>query len=278
MNFNQSNVCLNIDFPCKLIVQKNFTDLIGRVVDVLEDRLRRRLVQSAPKPLGLATGRTMEPIYKSLMARLKSWPDIELEKLVKTWCSFNLDEYVGLSESDDASYIAYMIRHIGRPLNLAPNQMRVPNGRSEDPEKEASSYLEELRNWGGVSIQLLGLGVNGHLGFNEPPCGANVSCRVVSLSYLTRQQNAFAFQNNPDLVPAKAITLGLEEILLADEIHLIVSGFSKANILSSLLTDSASEKLPASWLRKHPNMFLWADYEALSGLPPTLLGSNSFVS
>ena len=267
-----------MDFPCKLIVQKNFTDLIGRVVDVLEDRLRRRLVQSAPKPLGLATGRTMEPIYKSLMARLKSWPDIELEKLVKTWCSFNLDEYVGLSESDDASYIAYMIRHIGRPLNLAPNQMRVPNGRSEDPEKEASCYLEELRNWGGVSIQLLGLGVNGHLGFNEPPCGANVSCRVVSLSSLTRQQNAFAFQNNPDLVPAKAITLGLEEILLADEIHLIVSGFSKANILSSLLTDSASEKLPASWLRKHPNMFLWADYEALSGLPPALFGSNSFVS
>ena len=95
---------------------------------------------------------------------------------------------------------------------------------------------------------------------------------------MTRQQNAFAFQNNPDLVPSKAITLGLEEILLADEIHLIVSGFSKANILSSLLTDSASEKLPASWLRQHPNMFLWADYEALSGLPPALLGSNSFVS
>ena len=275
MNLNEATALPVGKFPRRLVVKKKSSDLIEAVVDVLEERLRMRLSECKPKPLGLATGRTMRPLYKELVARLQSWPVPRLEKLLDNWCSFNLDEYVGLSASDSESFITYMTQYIGHPLKLSPDKLRVPNGRSGDPQREASSYREELRICGGVSIQILGLGVNGHLGFNEPPCGPDTSCRVVNLSPSTREQNAFAFHGNPDLVPSHAITLGLEEILSADEIHLIVSGESKAEIVSSLLAQPASDSLPASWLKQHPNVFLWADYSALGKVNRDWLSFNN---
>ena len=254
------------DFPGEITIQKNSESLVQMLIDVLEDNLRMRLSQLAPKPLGLATGRTMEPIYRALVLRLKSWPTVELEKLLSDWSSFNLDEYVGLSSRDKHSFAAYMLRHLGEPLKLTSEKLRVPNGSSEDPKKEASAYVEELKDCGGVGIQLLGLGVNGHLGFNEPPCSPDASCRVVTLSASTRKQNAFSFQNDYQLVPTNAITLGIHEILSAEEIHLVVTGEAKALILYSLLSEPASEHLPASWLRQHKNLFLWADSAAASQL------------
>jgi len=98
----------------------------------------------------------MRPLYKELVARLQSWPIPRLEKLLDNWCSFNLDEYVGLSASDSESFITYMTRYIGRPLKLSPDKLRVPNGRSGDPQREASSYREELRICGGVEHSIVG--------------------------------------------------------------------------------------------------------------------------
>lgn len=252
------------ELPGKIMLEKDSAALVESIVDVLEDRLRVRLSQCDPKPLGLATGRTMQPIYTALVSRLQAWPTSELERLVEGWLSFNLDEYVGLSESDSESFAAYMTHLLARPLKLTSDQVRIPNGRSKDPQKEAALYKTQLLDCGGLSIQLLGIGVNGHLGFNEPPCNPNCHCRVVNLSESTRKQNAYSFQNNHNLVPKDAITLGLQEILSAEEIHLIVTGSAKSSVLYSLFSERAGEMLPASWLRQHKNLYIWADNLAFS--------------
>ncbi len=216
------------------------------------------------KPFGLATGRTMVPIYRTLVKRLKNWPTAEFEKLRSSWLSFNLDEYVGLSETDLCSFKAYMSEHLVQPLGLNPSQVNIPNGRARNLKEESHSYTKRLSQCGGFSFVLLGLGINGHIGFNDPPCGPESSCRVVTLSGATRQQNAFSFGSSSNSVPKQALTLGISEILQADEIHLIVTGIEKADVLDLLLKSSCSRSLPASWLLKHQRVFLWVDQDALS--------------
>ncbi len=250
-------------FPAQITVREESTALLDAVVDVVEERLKQRLSETAPKPLGLATGRTMEPLYAALVARLNGWPVAALEHLRVHWCSFNLDEYVGLGAEDPRSFSAYMAQHLGDPLQLSPQQLHLPIGEAADPQQQACRYAAELQSFGGVGLQLLGLGSNGHVGFNEPPCGVDAACRVVPLSQATRQQNANAFGGDPSLVPSQAITLGLREILAADEIHLIVTGSAKADILKALLESPCTDQLPASWLRNHRQVSLWADQAAL---------------
>ncbi len=244
-------------------MRHDLPSLVDAVVDALEERLQQRLGEKAPKPLGLATGRTMVPIYVELVARVQRWPADEREDLRQGWCSFNLDEYVGLGATDRRSFAAYMARHLGEPLQLTAEQVHLPDGRAADPEQQACRYADQLQSFGGVGVQLLGLGSNGHVGFNEPPCGPDASCRVVSLSESTQQQNAAAFDGDPSQVPSQALTLGLREILAADEIYLIVTGKAKAEILKQLLESPCSDQLPASWLRNHPRVSLWVDQAAL---------------
>ena len=167
---------------------------------------------------------------------------------------------------DVRSFLGFMFRNLEFPLKLPPGKLQMPNGSARDPFKEASSYSQRLRLLGGLGVQLLGLGNNGHVGFNEPPCGPDSACRVVTLTSSTRQQNAYAFGDEIACVPKQAITLGFREILLSEEIHLIVTGSAKASILEALINSSCSDQLPASWLRRHQRVFLWADQDAVKGL------------
>jgi len=183
--------------------------------------------------------------------------------LRRQWLSFNLDDYVGLKAGDPSGYGAYMQKHLGQPLGLGPGQLCLPEAAAADPQVVAQAYQQRLAAAGGVGVQLLGLGSNGHVGFNEPPCGAEVGCRVVQLSAATRAQNAGLFGGDPQKVPQAAITLGLKEILEATEIHLVVTGSGKAAILQKLLNEGPSEQLPASWLRQHGRVWLWVDRAAM---------------
>ncbi len=246
-----------------MIVRANQSDLVEELVDEIELELQKRLFETSPKPIGLATGRTMTSVYSSLLTRLKRWPAHQLESLLEGWCSFNLDEYVGLGVEDIPSFIRYMSCYLGDPLQLGPKQLFIPNGIAKDPNHEAFLYLQKLNSCGGIGMQLLGLGANGHIGFNEPPSGSESSCRVVCLSPFTKKQNAFAFGGEVDKVPDYAITLGIQEILQAEKIHLVVTGQTKASILSKLLNSSVSEDLPASWLKLHSNVYIWADQSAI---------------
>ena len=257
--------------PCKVRVFSAASELVAALADALEDHLRQRLTLQTPKPLGLATGRTMEPVYQQLLARLLDWSETDLQQLQRGWLSFNLDEYVGLAVNDPRTFHAYMRRQLGDALDLSLDRLRVPDGQARDPQAAASCYGDQLKQAGGLGLQLLGLGGNGHVGFNEPPCGPQTICRVVSLTMATREQNAATFYGNPKDVPAQAITVGLREILAADEIHLVVTGASKAGILEALLMSTCSADLPASWVRSHSNLHLWVDGAAIASFSKALM-------
>lgn len=220
------------------------------------------------RPLGLATGRTMGPLYRALAERAAQLEPRERVRLRQGWLSFNLDEYVGLGPADPRSFAAFMAGALVGPLGLDGRRVRLPDGLAADPAAEASRYRGAIAAAGGIGLQLLGLGLNGHVGFNEPPCGPEASCRCLALSEATRRQNAAAFGGDPDAVPARAITLGLAEILAAERILLVVTGAAKAAVLARLLREPPSPELPASWLRGHPAVTLLADRAALAGLGP----------
>ena len=220
------------------------------------------------QPLGLATGRTMEPVYAALVRQVSLLPEGEQSRLRERWLSFNLDEYVlddegGPAVSHPGSFRRAMHKHLVQPLGLDPDQVHLPDGLASDPDAEALRYAHELEAAGGLGLQLLGLGLNGHVGFNEPPCSATVACRCVQLCKTTRRANAAAFHGDAGAVPQQAITLGLKEILAARSIVLVVTGPAKAPILRRLLTEPPSPELPASWLRQHPDVTLLADRAAL---------------
>jgi glucosamine-6-phosphate deaminase len=215
------------------------------------------------RPLGLATGRTMMPLYAALAAAVAQQSPGDQDVLRRQWCSFNLDEYVGLGPQSPGSFAAEMDRHLCQPLAVDPNQVHLPNGLAADPDAEALRYSQSLRRAGGVGLQLLGLGLNGHVGFNEPPCPADSQARCVELCSSTRQANAGGFGGDWQQVPALAITLGLAEILEAQRILLVVTGAAKAQVLQRLLHSQPSEALPASWLWQHPSVFILADAAAL---------------
>lgn len=235
----------------------------ARVCDQVATRLLSERRFRPERPLGLATGRTMEPVYAALVHRFGLLPEAERDRLRERWLSFNLDDYVGLPVADGRSFRAVMEERLVRPLGLDPERVRLPRGDAADPEAEAGRYGAELAAAGGIGLQVLGLGLNGHVGFNEPPCGAEVGCRCILLSDSTRRANAQAFGGDAAEVPERAITLGLREILAASSILLVVTGAAKAPVLRRLLQEPAGPDLPASWLRRHPDVTLLVDRAAL---------------
>ena len=231
----------------------------GAVAERAASLLAAALLNPASRPTGLATGRTMEPVYAALVPLLQGNPALA------RWRSFNLDEYVGLSPQDPRSFAAFMQRHLGGPLELAPGALALPDGRAPDADAEALRYGQAVIS-AGVGLQLLGLGNNGHVGFNEPPCAPSAPCRCLRLSEATRQQNAGAFGGDPEAVPARAITLGMREILAAEELLLVVTGGAKSAVLKRLLQEPPGDALPASWLRQHRSCLVLCDQAAASGL------------
>jgi glucosamine-6-phosphate deaminase len=246
--------------PYRLIVAP-VTDLADHLAALLLDAVMEGLT----RPLGLATGRTMEPIYAALARRVSALAPAEQEALRLGWRSFNLDEYVGLGPAHPGSFAATMERLLIRPLALDPASVQLPDGLAIDPAMEAHRYGQALAAAGGLGLQVLGLGLNGHVGFNEPPCNPEAITRSVTLAEATLAQNASAFDGIGPL-PEQAITVGLAEILAAQQLVLVVTGSAKATVLARALGEPPSADLPASWLQAHPGLLVLADPAAASAL------------
>ena len=234
------------------------------VAVVVAERLHQALQRGGV--LGLATGRTMEPVYAALVRRLLALEPAERDPLLAQWRSFNLDEYVGLGADHPRSFAVYMQQQLGHPLALAGHCLQLPDGSAAQPVQEAARYASALAAAGGIDLQLLGLGGNGHVGFNEPPCGPDAPCRCLDLSAATRTQNAGSFGGDPAAVPARAITLGTAEILAARELLLVVTGSAKAEILRRTLLEAPCPQVPASWLQHHPLLRVVVDQAAAARL------------
>jgi glucosamine-6-phosphate deaminase len=237
------------------------------VAEAVAERLLQERRASSQRPLGLATGRTMLPVYRALWRQFSRLSAPEQGAIRQGWLSFNLDEYVGLGPTDPRSFAAFMADQLQVLLGLAPAQVQLPNGLAVDPRQEAGRYRAALTAAGGIGLQLLGLGGNGHVGFNEPPCGPEAPCRSLALSAATRTQNAAAFGGEAGAVPLQAITLGLAEILAAERILLVVTGAAKATILRRALLDPPGRDVPASWLQHHPRLEVLVDGAAAAALP-----------
>lgn len=208
--------------------------------------------------LGLATGSTPEGMYQRLIEAYQK-NDIDFEAVT----TFNLDEYLGLSEENVNSYHYYMQENFFRHIDIPGQQTNVPEGDTGDASKACTDYEELIRDAGYVDLQILGLGENGHIAFNEPHTDFKSRTHVVDLTESTRSANARFFDSMED-VPKKAITMGLESILESKEIMLLASGSKKADAVARLINGDVSEAFPASILQKHAHVTIVADEAALA--------------
>ncbi|TYS67800.1 glucosamine-6-phosphate deaminase [Sutcliffiella horikoshii] len=203
--------------------------------------------------IGMATGSTPTKLYEYLIKDYK-----ENGTSYEGITTFNLDEYVGLDKNDANSYYEYMNKNLFKHININRENTHIPNGKAEDLEKECRDYERKLHSKGPVDIQILGLGENGHIGFNEPGTRFDSKTHVVKLTESTRKANARFFETM-DNVPHHAITMGIDSIMNAKEILLLVSGKNKAKAYDQLINGSVSDSFPASILRKHPCVKIIAD-------------------
>jgi len=211
--------------------------------------------------LGLATGRTMERVYACLVALHRE------QGLDFSHCStFNLDEYIGIPAEHPGSYRSYMEAHLFRHVNLAAERSHLPDGMAADQGAESRLYEEKIRAAGGIDLQLLGLGSDGHIGFNEPLSALLSRTREKALTPATRQQNAAMFGGDPGRVPARAITMGVGTILDSRRCLLLATGAGKAAILARAVEGPITAMVTASALQLHPKCQVVVDAAAAAQL------------
>lgn len=206
--------------------------------------------------IGLATGSTPEGLYDCLIEQYKQGL-LNFENVT----TFNLDEYVGLDENHPGSYRYYMREKLFDHINIKLDNVHMPSGTEEDLKKHCEEYEQKIKNAGQIDLQILGVGVNGHIGFNEPGTPFSSKTHVVELKESTRKVNS-RFFNHIDEVPNKAVTMGIETIMSAKEVVLLISGEAKQETVRAFMESDISEDFPASVLKQHPNFKLVVDEEA----------------
>lgn len=209
--------------------------------------------------LGLATGSTPIGTYEQLI-RWYEKGDLDFSQVH----SINLDEYRGLSPENDQSYRYFMNTHLFDKINIDKKNTYVPNGLEPDSEKACRDYDEIIHAHGGVDLQILGLGHNGHIGFNEPGSAFEKETHCVKLSETTRQANARFFASMEE-VPTEAYTMGIKSIMQAKKIMVIVSGEGKEEIVKKAFCGPITPEVPASVLQLHNDVILVGDEAALAG-------------
>ncbi|MEF2290527.1 MULTISPECIES: glucosamine-6-phosphate deaminase [Virgibacillus] len=236
----------------ELMKVRNYEELSERAGEMVIEK-----VNALEKPvLGLATGSTPEGLYEYLINQYKA-EKVSFEHVV----TFNLDEYVGLEKEDINSYNYYMNEKLFNHLGIPAHQTYLPNGNALDLNQEAINYEKRIKQAGNIDLQILGLGLNGHIGFNEPGTPFTSRTHIVQLDESTRQANA-RFFISLDEVPTQAITMGIETIMESEQIVLLVSGEGKAEALKRVVNGKVSEEFPASILQNHNNVIIIADEAA----------------
>ncbi|WP_408006656.1 glucosamine-6-phosphate deaminase [Pseudalkalibacillus sp. A8] len=207
--------------------------------------------------LGVATGGTPAGTYNKLVEKVLA-ANLDLSEIT----TVNLDEYVGLARDHEESYWHYIYTHLYEPLNLSPDRALVPYGLSDDLQAECTKYEEAIQKVGGVDLQILGVGRNGHIGFNEPGTPFKSKTHVVELTDSTRQANARFFGHKEE-VPTQAITVGISTIMESRSILLLASGKEKAEAVKALLSGAVDQKWPVTVLNQHPSVTLVVTKDAL---------------
>lgn len=220
------------------------------------------VIKSNDEPvLGLATGNTPIGMYQELV-RMHREGELDFSAVQ----TFNLDEYLGIAVDHPASYHTYMREHLFNHVNIDLNRTHLPQPNPESAEEEAQRFSQLVKEHGPCDIQVLGIGTNGHIGFNEPGTSFTASTAVVQLADATLEANAPVFGGAPDEMPRYAITMGIAEIMTARKILLLANGEGKAEIMQQALEGEVTENVPATVLQRHPNVVVVCDEAAASRL------------
>jgi len=227
----------------------------------LAARLVKKIIMDRDRPvLGLPTGSTPLLFYRYLV-EMHRQEGLDFSRVV----TFNLDEYVGISPDHPASFHYFMWKNFFSRVNIRPENVHIPDGLASDVEAHCRQYEEEIKAAGGLDIQILGLGADGHIGFNEPTSSLNSRTRIKTLTEQTRKDNA-AFFGAEENVPYHAITMGIGTILEAKICLLMAFGKKKASALARTVEGPVTSMVPASSLQFHPKAIILVDKEAASEL------------
>ena len=240
----------------KFYVAENYEAMSRKAASILA----AKVIEKPDCVLGLATGSTPIGTYQNLIQWYKDG-DLDFSQVK----SVNLDEYVGLAPTHDQSYRYFMQTNLFDHINIDVANTNVPNGLADDPEAACAEYDEIIRSMGGVDIQVLGMGHNGHIAFNEPADYFPMGTHVVDLQESTINANARFFAS-ADEVPRKAMTMGIGNIMAAKQILVVVNGEAKADIVKAAFTGPVTPMVPASILQLHPNVVVVGDKAAMSKL------------
>lgn len=233
---------------------KDYKDMSRKAANIIS----AQVIMKPNCVLGLATGSTPIGTYDQLVEWYNKG-DLDFSEVT----TVNLDEYKGLPRTNDQSYYYFMHQHLFDRVNIDPERTNVPNGMEPDAEKECGRYEELIRSLGGVDLQLLGLGHNGHIGFNEPGEAFEKETHCVDLTESTIEANKRFFASADD-VPKQAYTMGIKTIMQAKKILIVVNGENKADIVERAFFGPVTPEVPASILQLHNDVTLVGDEEALA--------------
>ncbi len=240
----------------EVIIQPTEKDAVNLTARILADALRQR----PDMVFGLATGATMEAVYGEL-SRMCREENLDFSNAK----SFNLDEYIGLPAEDKNSYRYYMDHHLFNNINIKKSNTHLPNGMTDDIPGEGARYEAAIKAAGGVDLQLLGIGQDGHIGFNEPLSSLSSRTRDKSLTPVTYRQNCIYF-NPPESMPRRAFTMGVGTILDSKRIVMLVTGARKADIVAKAIEGPVTSMISATAIQFHRNVVVIVDEAAATKL------------
>ena len=238
----------------KIYKAQDYKDMSRKAANIIS----AQVIMKPNCVLGLATGSTPIGTYDQLVEWYNKG-DLDFSEVT----TVNLDEYKGLPRTNDQSYYYFMHQHLFDRVNIDPERTNVPNGMEPDAEKECGRYEELIRSLGGVDLQLLGLGHNGHIGFNEPGEAFEKETHCVDLTESTIEANKRFFASADD-VPKQAYTMGIKTIMQAKKILIVVNGENKAEIIERAFFGPVTPEVPASILQLHNDVTLVGDEAALA--------------
>ena len=238
----------------KIYKAKDYKDMSRKAANIIS----AQVIMKPNCVLGLATGSTPIGTYDQLVEWYNKG-DLDFSEVT----TVNLDEYKGLPRTNDQSYYYFMHQHLFDRVNIDPERTNVPNGMEPDAERECGRYEELIRSLGGVDLQLLGLGHNGHIGFNEPGEAFEKETHCVDLTESTIEANKRFFASADD-VPKQAYTMGIKTIMQAKKILIVVNGENKADIVERAFFGPVTPEVPASILQLHNDVTLVGDKAALA--------------
>lgn len=238
----------------KVVIVKDYDEMSEVAANLMIEAIK----ENPEINLGLATGGSPVKMYKNLVKdhqeNKTSYKDVK---------TFNLDEYLGLPQDHDQTYYTFMHKNLFDFIDIKEENIFIPSSDKKNANENALAYEKLITNHQ-IDLQLLGIGTNGHIGFNEPGSSFDGKTDIVDLTKETIAANSRYFENNQDLVPTQAISMGIGSIMRAKKILLIASGENKAKAIKGLLEERVTEDLPASVLRSHPDVTLVLDKQAAS--------------